>query len=369
MKVLMQNRKDALTHRGGDTVQMLKTQSELVKLGVHVDISVEAEPSLIGYDLVHIFNIQTADYGYQQLMNAKRYGLPVAVSTIFWDTRHISKRTFLGNAFAEINRSLSYKFLENIPGYSRSSVGKRKKRLELAKEMLVLADILLPNSYAESEIVAQLFKLPSVRSKSHVVPNGVEFPVDGQEDRLSESSMHLLEKIPVEFVLQVGRIEEVKGQLKVIKALQGQPEIPLLFIGRGSDTNYGQECRRAGNKRGNTFFVEEVPHQELSFFYKKAKVHTLPSLRESPGLVTLEAALYDTNCVVSFHGPVAEYFGSNVWYCDPDNDASLREAVIGAWKSPINTELKSRILRNFTWHHAGLATLEAYQLIINHKRH
>ena len=43
--------------RGGDTVQIEKTKEQLEKLGVEVDISLELEPDLSAYDLVHLTNV------------------------------------------------------------------------------------------------------------------------------------------------------------------------------------------------------------------------------------------------------------------------------------------------------------------------
>ena len=70
---------------------------------------------------------------------------------------------------------------------------------------------------------------------------------------------------------------------------------------------------KLGKKRGNTFFLGEISHDDIYPYYSKAKVHVLPSFRESPGLSTLEAAVFGVNCVVSFHGPVAEYFGLDIF--------------------------------------------------------
>ena len=93
-------------------------------------------------------------------------------------------------------------------------------------------------------------------------------------------------------------------------------------------------------------------------------MHVLPSLRESPGLATLEAAVFGANCVVSFHGPVAEYFGADVWYCDPDDAPTIRQAVLAAWKAPFNQRLRSSILEKFTWREAARKTLEGYRRLV-----
>ena len=57
MKVLFQSRTNLFDAPGGDMVQMLKTKEFLEKLGVTVDVSLEFEPDLKDYDLVHLFNL------------------------------------------------------------------------------------------------------------------------------------------------------------------------------------------------------------------------------------------------------------------------------------------------------------------------
>lgn len=57
MKVLFQTRTNLYSSPGGDLIQIQKTKQFLEKLGVIVDISLEFEPDLSEYDIVHIFNL------------------------------------------------------------------------------------------------------------------------------------------------------------------------------------------------------------------------------------------------------------------------------------------------------------------------
>jgi hypothetical protein len=83
MKVLFQSRSTLFTVPGGDTVQLMKTAESLRKLGITIDISTELEPSLEGYDLVHLFNLMRPQEVYVQAANAKNQGKRVALSTIY----------------------------------------------------------------------------------------------------------------------------------------------------------------------------------------------------------------------------------------------------------------------------------------------
>lgn len=365
MKVLFLSRKDYLSSPGGDTVQMLKTQEALRVLGVEVDVTLETTPDLTQYDLVHLFNIQHAPEALLQLRNAKEQKKPVAVSTIYWDLRHIYKEPdfFHYHKFG-IVRILA-KFWWRLPQALFPII--RMPRQRTFREMLSRSDLLLPNSVAEAEHIALIFDRPEFRAKMRVVPNGVsenELNVSGAETEISISRHY---NLPQRYVLQVGRIEYLKGQLKLINALADYPDIPLVFVGRDNQHHYYKECRRSGTLRGATWFIDEIPHDRLPELYRNAAVHVLPSLRESPGLVTLEAALYQTNCVVSIHGPVMEYFGDTVWYCNPAKTTSIREAVIAAWNSPYQDDLRKMILQNFTWEVAARKTLDAYEWLLEQR--
>lgn len=366
MRVVFQSRADALSRRGGDTVQMLRTAEELRALGVRVELAEEPVPYLAGVDLVHIFNIQDANQTLRQLDNAARQGVPVAVSTIFWDLRHVYRDEDFVRCHdaatvrlaARLHWRLPYLLLraKNLPRLRKIDRGIR--------EVLARADLLLPNSYAEAEQLAILYDAPFIRAKSAVVPNAVTLP---PADTVAPAEPAAITGLPARYVLQVGRIEYVKGQLKVIRALMDWPEIPLVFVGRGENRHYLDACRRLGERRGNTWFVAEVTHEALPAIYRRAGVHVLPSLRESPGLATLEAALHGANCVVSFHGPVMEYFGDKVWYCDPASAASIGRAIVTAWESPASGHLGERIRTDFTWQQAARATLLAYGMLRNRR--
>lgn len=360
IKALFQNRPDAFSNRGGDTVQMHYTQLHLQKLGLKVEVSLEAEPDLAGYDLVHIFNIQTSLHGIRQCRNAARQGLAIALSTIFWDlepTRTDIYRLFYGPSAMVGRLARAAPTLVGAAWRLRYGLEDRRWRAT-ALPMLQLADILLPNSHAEIEALVHHFSAPWIRCKSSVVPNAVN---TSESPLLTASLPEIFGEIPAPYVLQVGRVQPVKNQLRLIQALASDPNIPLVLVGKPVHQNYAAACRKAAARRGNTWFIDELPHDSLSVIYQHAKVHVLPSLGETTGLVTLEAAHFGVNCVVSHHGPVSEYFGKLAWCCDPLELSSIRNAVLSAWQAPPQTALGCRVREELTWEKAAEKTLAAYR--------
>lgn len=371
MRVLLCNRPDALTAPGGDTVQMHETASALERLGAHVSVSLEPEPDPTEADVVHVFNLQRPGTALDQVRTAKAAGKPVALSTIYWDLRFAERGRdvlrygsgpWLGR-LASLSPWVAGGALDGLQAVRTARLGDAGQRARQV-ELLRLADVLLPNSIAELETVVAEFRYPMARAKTVVVPNGVDLA------RMSASSAPVpsdtslaLAALPPRFALEVARVEAIKGQLSLIQAMTSEPQVPLVFCGRADATPYVVACREAGRRRGNTFFVGAHPHDGLAGFYRRATVHVLPSLRESPGLVTLEAAAFGCNCVVAAHAPVQEYFGDEAWICDPEDPASLRAAVLAAWQAP-PTALGQRVRDRYTWNHAAVATLGAYQRLL-----
>ena len=368
VKILFQNRANAFEKWGGDTTQMVETKNHLEKYDIDIKISLEANPDVSNYDLIHIFNIQGSEYGIKQVLNAKYNKKPVALSTIYWDFTYFNNIMKEGYIYSEnhLIKSLA-NINQNIPNLLIKFLNFNKsiKEKKYARLMLKESDILLPNSYSELEIISLSFKMPEIRQKSVIIPNGIS--TSKFQNNNSSESLDILKFLPDEYVLEVANFGIWKGQLKVISALLEYPKIPLVFIGNLEST-YAKECIKLGNIRGNTYFLGEIPHEEIYPYFSNAKVHVLPSFRESPGLSTLEAAVFGANCVVSFHGPIAEYFGLDIFCCDPKNVESIKNAILKAWNSPKKNNLKNRILNEFTWANAALKTFNAYKHVLNNKK-
>jgi glycosyltransferase involved in cell wall biosynthesis len=361
MKVLFLGRLDALEVLGGDTIQMLETKAALEKLGVHVEIGKGLEPDLAGFDLVHIFNTQFPDVGLPHLRWCKRHGRPVVLSTIYWDMKaaYESKDFFR----YDVQRGL-LRFGRHAPRFGRKALTTiREARTRFnhkIREMLVAADALLPNSVAELEILVAEFDYPIARGKTFVVPNAIK-PTPANPP-LSPANAELLRSLPDRYVMEAARLESVKGQLQLLRAMaKWCPALPIVFVGGRPKGPYADAFAAELAKNVNARHLGIIPYDELPHFYARAKVHALPSLRESPGLATLEAALAGSNCVVGIHAPVQEYFGVEAWTCDPNDVDSIGKAITAAWDAPPNLRLRERLLRDFTWERAAHETLNAYQ--------
>lgn len=364
MRVLFIIREDAQRNLGGDTIQMLKTKVALEDMGLTVEARGTDElDDLPACDIAHVFNIQTAQSSWMAFQTLQNKGIPTVLSSIYWD--------MLDHWFEfAVDSRARWRWLARLLGKVRArrvyTAWQRQKapitaQWRIQRRLLKGALRVLPNSQSEADLLQKTFALNGTfQQKVDVVPNAVDV---GLFQPPPEPSRAFQEKYGVrDFVLEVGAISPVKNQLGLIEALYDLP-VPLVFVGQPAAAmpEYAEICRARATGRGNVIFIDRLPHEELPGIYALAAVHALPSWRETPGLVSLEAGAAGCHVVTTSVGSTRDYFGNLAWYCYPDDLASIRTAVEAALQAPPSTALRQRILAEFTWQRAGEATLASYR--------
>lgn len=366
MKVLFQSRKTLFSGTGGDTIQILKTKEYLERLNVKVDITTELEPDVSGYDLVHIFNLMRPQEVYLQVLNAKKYRKPVALSTIYGLYTEYDRKA-RGGLAGLVGKVLGPYQIEYAKVLARSVLNReldkgtllffRHGYLELQKRICEMVDVFLPNSESEMKRVADDMGLSHYEYV--VVPNAVDAEIFSYGDC----------EIPQELeryrdcILCVARIEGRKNQLNLVRAAKGLPW-KLVLIGKPAPNHmayFRQVQREAGP---NVEILGQMEHDGLAAFYKAAKVHVLASWMETPGLSSLEAGAMGCNVVVTEKGDARDYFGEHAFYCEPASIDSIRQSIILAYEKNRDNYLRDHIAKNYIWNRAAEITLAKYMLII-----
>lgn len=356
IKVVMIARSTLYTIKGGDTIQVSETARCLAELGIQVDIKLTHESiDYDTYDLLHFFNIiRPADI----LYHVKRSGKPFVLSPILVDYSEFDKYHRKGPA------GMFFKFMnadniEYIKAVGRWVLGRDRlmsiaylwkgQRRSIA-ELLTKTAMLLPNSQSEYERLALRYP---VKCANTVVVNGVE--------RTLFHNDNFVKKDPL-LVICVARIEGIKNQLNLIRALNNT-QFRLLLIGAPApnQAKYYSMCQNEAAP--NIHFIEQVPQQQLVDYYRRAKVHVLPSWFETTGLSSLEAGAMGCNLVITAKGDTRSYFGGDAFYCDPSSPESIYTAIAAAAEKPDNHVLAEKINTHYTWQQAALQTLSAYQKI------
>ena len=341
---------------GGDTVQVVQTCRHLNELGVVAEVKLSNETiDYGGYDLLHFFNLtRPAD----MLYHSKKAKKPYVISTILINYSEYDKYYRKGGK--AIFGFLSADNIEYLKTVARCTLGRDhlssisylwKGQHRSIMEILRRAALILPNSESEYKRVAQTYPLPV---KYNVVPNGID---------PKRFVYNPFEKKDEKLVLCVARIEGIKNQLNLIKALNNT-DYKLLLIGSHSPSqgDYYKECVSIAG--GNIHFIDHLPQESLVSYYRQAKVHILPSWFETTGLSSIEAAAMGCNIVITDRGDAKEYFRNDAFYCDPASPESLLSAVEKASSTPNNPRLMDKILKNYTWKQAAIQTLKAYQSVI-----
>jgi glycosyltransferase involved in cell wall biosynthesis len=354
MKVLMLSRATLFSAPGGDTVQITSTAKHLQKLGVEVDIRLANDKKIeyAKYDLLHLFNlIRPNDF----LYHTTRARKPFVLSTIYVDYSEFEKynrKGVLKIPFKLLNK-YHIEYLKTVARYFVNKekivspeywwLGQKRAMKRLAKE----AAMLLPNSLSE---LRRLEEDLAIKNRFEIIPNAI----DPQKFKLAKASRSR------EGVICVARIEGLKNQVNLIKALNGSG-LSLMIIGKVSPNHkrYAEQCKALAGS--NVSFIDHIPQDELLEYYSKAKVHILPSWFETTGLSSLEAAYMGCNIVVSPKGDTQDYFRDMAIYCQPNDINSIRQAVITAYNQPYCNKLRECIEKEYTWEVAAAKTYDAYK--------
>jgi glycosyltransferase involved in cell wall biosynthesis len=358
MKVLFIARASLYKNRGGDTIQLYKTSEWLGKLGVAAEVRLADEDiDYTGYDLIHFFNLmRPADI----LRHARASGKSYVISPLFVDYTEADRRTRKGLARLllhvvppdriEYLKVIARRLLngEKIVSPDYLWYGQRGS----VRRILRGAAMLLPNSGNEYLRLRRRF---GINCPYRVVPNAIDpelfscvEPDTGREKDL---------------VLCAARIEGIKNQLNLIRAVNDS-SLRLILIGAAAvnQQRYYEECRETAGPA--VTFIDAVPQEELAAYYRRAKVHALPSWFETTGLSSLEAAAMGCSIVITDKGDTREYFGDQAIYCDPGSPASIRNALEKAVRKDPSPVLREKILAQFCWAHTAGATHQVYRRVL-----
>lgn len=371
MKIIFCNRANWLERPGGDSVQMLKTKEFLEKL-YEVKVTIVTDPREIQYfdsPIVHIFNIQSIDESLAFAYEAKKTKKKIVLSPIYWDLSHAKFIDILARLeIFDIHKYFAYikpvfLFFYELYNLAISKLYYRcNKFRNKGKKLLLLSDVILPNSMEELKLLESFFKI-SIKN-FEVVFNAVDPSVFKNREKVTGRKTE-------KKVICAARIEPFKNQLSLIKALYEFTNIKIQLVGGVGNSLYYKKVSKIAKKRGNVVIIDKhISQTDLVKLYYENDVHVLPSFRESPGLSSLEALQCGLNIVVSSEEfcPIHTYFkdlvNKRVFICNPYDVNSIKKAVLKALKTTgvIYTQDTA-----FTWETAAKQTFNAYIRVLKEK--
>lgn len=349
-------RSDHGGHVGGDLVQLAKTVELLRARGVDaLAETVEAAPEDI--DVVHLYNLQRPIDLHRARRAADRRwpGASVVLSPVWWPM------PLLGMARSP-DRPIAVK--------AAKTAAKTAAAWPVLRRALCEVDVVLPNSVVEQHALQRSFRIPAparAPSRWAVVPNGVDL-TDWPPGRAApEARAQLCARFGIAgastVLACVARIEPVKNQAAVVRALDHLPGAALLLVGPEGHPGYAEVVRREAGRpglRGRVALTGPMSAPEIADVLRGVDVHVLASFRETPGLATLEAAAVGCEVVVTADGSAPEYLGDDAHVCDPFQPSSIAAAVRAALGTPRQPALRSRV-EGLTWEESADALLDAYR--------
>ncbi|MDD5226949.1 MAG: glycosyltransferase, partial [Candidatus Omnitrophica bacterium] len=223
MKVAFYVYPTAFQNPGGGEIQLLKTQQSLRDLGLEVKLFDPWQDKLESFDILHTFG--SVKEALPMMEAAKRAGVKNVLSTICWYSWRSAWGNYgpLSTRLLAVLRHAAKVFFPFIPS--------------ARKQMMDVADVLMPNSESEAGQLKRFFRIPS--KKIAVIPNAAD------PSFLVARPELFIEKYGIrDFILCVGRIEPRKNQLGIIRALKNIMT-PLVFVGDPLPDypDYYQLCR------------------------------------------------------------------------------------------------------------------------------
>ncbi len=264
---------------GGGENQLIQTGTHLEKLGVPVRLFSPWTDRLETARLLHLFGMSRE--GLELARVARQRRVPVVLSPICW---------YEPRALAALEQGPLRK-LASLAAWGLRSVAPSLPSWR--RELLELADLVLPNSRSEADQLIRLFG-GSQRANPRRSQRG---PAVG---RVGFAGV-------VSFPVGSGAVRAFRRADRTTQEHsrpdQGSPRLglPLVVIGEAPPgcEEYEQICRRAG--MGRVTWLGRLDHHDplLASAYAAARVFALPSWFETPGLAALEAGL--AGCAISDH--------------------------------------------------------------------
>ena len=132
-------------------------------------------------------------------------------------------------------------------------------------------------------------------------------------------------KLPDQYILNVGTIEQRKNLKLIIQSLKNvHDQYKLVIIGK--QTSYFKEVEKEIEKlglRNRVIFIKNIPFADLPGIYQMASLFVYPSFYEGFGIPIIEA-LYSKVPVIAATGSCLEEAGGpNSIYVNPEDSAGL----------------------------------------------
>lgn len=334
MKILFDSFDNIAQNPAGGVQMRINKIKKYLSENKQVDVKLfnKWEDKIQDFDILHIFKI-TID-SYNLCMLAKERGIKIVISAVIPPSQKIKVKTML-----RIPVNTCY---------------------DLIKKSLDIADAIICQTNKEANFIEKIYGIE--RSKIKIIPNGVEERFKYSNEELFRNKFNIKD----EFLLQVGRFDENKNQLNVIKAMKNS-DVKIVFIG-GEDSSfkdYYKKCKQ--NSSENIIFLGWISNEDeiISSAYKAAKALILPSFSEIFGNSLIEGGMAGCNLIATEALPIEEWGIED--YCtkiNPNNINEIKLAIEKAMNKDKNDQISNIIEKKFAWKNIANMHLKLYKEVL-----
>lgn len=292
------------------------------------------ESKLDDADILHVFKANIDSYA--EIRYAKDLGVKIVLSAVIPQ---------------EMNRRIRF-------GLLLKRLFKINNTYSFLKEELVSADAIIAQTQKEASFISKYYKIAD--NRIHIIPNGID-------ESIIESYDPTIVK---DIVLCVGRFDQNKNQISLIKAMRGT-NIPVHFVGGAvpDEKQYYEKCLEEAKGSDNFIFHGWLQQgsTELLQLFQRAKVCVLVSYNEIFGNAFVEGAAAGANLVVTKSLPIHEYgFPGGYYQVCPRNIDDIRESVIKAYYHDVPNSLREIAINKYSWKSVISKHIELYESLLQH---
>lgn len=376
---------------GGQVVYVLELAKRFSRLGLRVDLvtrQFEDQPEFDAInDNLRVWRIPFGGKGFIRkedmhdhvsdfvtnllaAVRARRYHYDIVYSH-YWDAGWAGQKIAEGLEITHIHtpHSLGWWKKHNMGVDMDPDEMERKYRFEerIRKEFLVyqLCDHVIATTEPQAELLLHHYDL--IERRLTVIPPGID------EGRFSPIRQEERKKLQEKYgfqphdVLTLGRMAHNKGYDLLLQALPVLfdliPEARLVAAIGGEGSERDKKGIAKLKKQAQALglaekikWVNYVPDEDLSNYYRAAATFVMPSRYEPFGMVAIEAMACGTPTVVTVHGGLIDLigFGQHALYADPNRPAELGAILAMPMLYPglahqLSVEGARYARRNFGW--------------------
>lgn len=202
-----------------------------------------------------------------------------------------------------------------------------RKMFELkTKFACEIADKIIATSQATKADIIKYYKVES--EKIEVVYQSCDDAFFETQEAAKRDTVSKKYKLPKEYILCVGTIQERKNQKQILEALKlSKNKIPLVLIGSGK--KYKEEIISFAKKNNLELHIPEkfVKNEDLPTVYQMAKLFVFPGLYEGFGIPVLEAMASKIPVITSLNTSMAEIIQNSDCLINPLSTEELAEKI------------------------------------------